>query len=427
MSSAACVSGAVVGAGTATDARPVEPVMVPVVRDLLEREALASEALETLVRYAAHQRAGDLYCTAQHDGCGLAMRCDGMLHQLGRVPKSWADRLIGVAKVEARLDATEHRRPQDGRIMVLDGPHPIDVRVSTMPTFFGEDLALRILDRRNRLFDLENLGLPRRARHVLDSIIHQPHGLILVSGSTGSGKTTTLYALLNHLHDGTRKINTIEDPVEFDLPGAHQSQVNLKIGLDFADLLPAVLRQDPDVIMVGEVRDPITATTTVRAAVTGQLVFATLHATRAAGAIHSMLGLGAHPHLLAGALRGVIAQHLLRRICQHCGEALDPTGVLPTFDDVRHLLEEGARPVLHQGRGCEACNRTGYREQIALFEILAATYAIRQLVERQATPDVIEEQARRDGMIPLRSWAKVAVANGVTTLEEAMRVIDMDI
>ena len=400
--------------------------MAPVVRELLEQEAPASEVMETLIRFAAHQRAGDVYCTAQHGGHILAMRCDGMLHTLGRVPKPWADRLIGFAKVEARLDAVEHRRPLDGRIMVLDGHHPIDVRISTIPTFFGEDLALRILDRRNQLIMLDNLGLPKRARNALRSMISQPHGLVLVSGSTGSGKTTSLYAILHELNDGTRKINTVEDPVEFDLPGVHQSQVNHKIRLDFADLLPAMLRQDPDVIMVGEVRDTATATTAVRAAVTGQLVFATLHATRAAGAVHSMLGLGAHPHLLAGALRGVVAQHLLRRICPDCSEPLASTGVLPTFDEVKNLLEPNAEPVLHQGRGCPTCNQTGYYGRIPLFELLTANHALRQLVERQAAPDDIETLALEQGMIPLRRWAKVAVANGITTLEEAMRVIDME-
>ena len=410
---------------TATCLVDSTPTMSPVVRGLLENDALASEAMETLVRFAAHQRAGDLYCTAQRDGHEIAMRCDGMLHKLGRVPKPWADRLIGFAKVEARLDAVEHRRPQDGRIMVLDGQDPIDVRVSTMSTFYGEDLALRILDRRNQLIELPSLGLPKKARNVLRSMISQPHGLVLVSGSTGSGKTTTLYAILNELNDGTRKINTLEDPVEYDLYGVHQSQVNLKIGLDFSDLLPAVLRQDPDVIMVGEVRDPATATTAVRAAVTGQLVFATLHSTRAAGAIHSMMGLGAHPHLLAGALRGVVAQHLLRRICTHCTESLDCTGVLGTFEEVRHLLGSGAQPVLHQGQGCDNCNQTGYKGRVALFELLTCTQAIRQAIEAQASPDAIERQALSDGMVPLRMWAKVAVAEGVTTLEEAMRVIDM--
>jgi len=294
-----------------------------------------------------------------------------------------------------------------------------------MPTFYGEDLALRLLDRRNQVLEFNELGMTSGERSAVRALIRQPHGLVLVSGAAGSGKTTTQYAILSELNDGTQKINTIEDPVEYDLEGIHQSQVNTRIGLDFSDLLPAVLRQDPDVIMVGEVRDSATALTTLRAAVTGQLVFATLHANSAAGAIHSMLGLGAHEYLLAGALRGVIAQHLVRRICSQCTESLDATARLTTFEDVRDHLPQDLSPVLHQGRGCEKCLQTGYSGRVGLFEILTMTPSITRLVEQRATPDLIEAQALRERMTPLRNRAKVAVAQGVTTLEEAMRVIDM--
>ncbi|MCH7704736.1 MAG: type II/IV secretion system protein [Planctomycetes bacterium] len=398
----------------------------PVLRNLIEQVAAPSECFNTLVRYAAHLEAGDLYFSAQREGYWVTLRCDGMLERLGCVPRTWGERVIGYGKVEARLDPAEHRRPQDGRLMVLDDGHPIDVRVSSMPTFFGEDLALRILDRRNQLFAVSGLGLTPRDRNAILSLIRQPHGLILVSGSTGSGKTTTLYALLSELNDGSRKINTLEDPLEFDLAGVNQTQINPRIGLEFADLLPAALRQDPDVIMIGEVRDPQTATIAVRAAVTGQLVLATLHAAKASGAIHSMLGLGANPHLLAGALRGVIAQQLMRRICPACSERLDETDRLSTFDDVRDMFpDDAAPPLLHQGRGCDECRRTGYRRRIALFEILLCTRSISRMVEREATPDEIEQQAIADGLLPFRSSAKLAVGQGITTLEEAMRVMDL--
>jgi type II secretory ATPase GspE/PulE/Tfp pilus assembly ATPase PilB-like protein len=353
------------------------------------------------------------------------MRHDGMLLDLGRVSREWGLRVIGYAKVEARLDPAERRKPLDGRIMVLDGYDPIDVRVSTMPTFFGEDLALRVLDRRNQVFDMENLGLTTTARNILWSLIRQPHGLVLVSGSTGAGKTTTLYTILNTLNDGTRKINTLEDPIEFNIPGVHQSQINTRIALDFGDLLPAVMRQDPDIIMIGEVRDTVTAKTAVRAASTGQLVFATLHATKAASAIHSMLGLGVNAHLLAASLRGVIAQHLVRRICTQCVEALQGTEVLNLFDDLADLVGGNGSTALHQGRGCETCRYTGYRNRTALFEMLICNSAIRGLIEQKATPDAIEAQAIQDGMVPLRQSAKLLVAQGTTTLEEAMRILDL--
>jgi type II secretory ATPase GspE/PulE/Tfp pilus assembly ATPase PilB-like protein len=412
----------------ATDARSAAGVLT----GLIEQGAMPSDCFDTLVRYAAHRRAGDLFISALRGGYGVSMRCDGMLCELGEVTREWGTRLIGYAKVEATMDPSEHRRPQDGRVMVLDGEDPIDVRISSMPTAHGEDMALRILDRRNQIFDMDRLGLSVRLRNVVRSLIHQPHGLVLVSGSTGSGKTTTLYTILHQLNDGTRKINTLEDPVEFHLPGVHQSQINLRIGMDFADLLPAALRQDPDIIMVGEVRDTVTATTAVRAAATGQLVFATLHATKAAGAIHSMVGLGAHPHLVAGSLRGVIAQHLVRRICKECEESFECTASLNLFEDVARLLPQDAgggealaMPLLHQGRGCEACNHTGYRHRAGLFEVLTCSSEIEKLIETQATPETIEAQAIREGMIPLRESAKLLVAQGVTTLEETMRILDL--
>lgn len=397
----------------------------PVVRALVEQAAQPSECFDTLVRYGAHQKAGDLYLSAQREGYTITMRTDGVLHDLGHVAREWGVRVISYAKVEARLDPAEHRRPQDGRIMVLDGEDPIDVRVSTMRTFFGEDLALRILDRRNQIFSVDRLGLSTSLRNVLWSLIRQPHGLVLVTGSTGSGKTTTLYAILDALNDGTRKINTLEDPIEFDVPGVHQSQIFPRIGLDFADLLPAVLRQDPDIIMVGEVRDPRTASTAVRAASTGQLVFATLHSTKGSAAIHSMLGLGAHPHLVAGALRGVVAQHLVRLICPHCREALEGTSALNLFEDIQELVPDGADLQLYQGRGCEACKNTGYKGRSGLFEMLTCSSALRLLIEEVSTPDAIERQAISEGMTPLRHTAKLMVAEGKTTLEEVMRILDL--
>ncbi len=392
---------------------------------LLEQCAPASDGFNTLVRYAAHNTAGDLFCSATPDGYRISLRCDGLLKPLGDVPRNWGEKLIGYAKVEARLDAAEHRRPQDGRIIVDDAGKPIDVRVATMPTFFGEDMALRILDRRNQLLEFDELGMTPSERNAVRALISHPYGLILVTGAAGAGKTTSLYGILSELNDGTRKINTIEDPVEYHLDGAHQTQVNLRIGMDFADLLPAVLRQDPDVMMVGEVRDAATAQTTLRAAVTGQLVFATLHASSAAGAIHSMLGLGVHSHLLAGALRGVIAQNLVRKVCPECVEVLEPTARLAMFDDIRPHMPRGIEPVLRQGRGCEHCSGCGYRGRMGLFEVLTMTPAIAALVERSATPDTIAAQAISEGMIPLDTRARIAVARGNTTVEEAMRVVDL--
>ncbi len=402
------------------------PEIHPVLQHVLADDTAPSEALDFLIRFATDRGANDLFCGALSAGHVVEMRCDGVIQKLGIVPDNWAERFIAHTKVAAQMDPAEHRRPQDGRIVVnaLDGP--IDVRINTLPTFYGEDLALRILAPRYRLIDLENLGMSSRSMSIMDWVLRQPHGLVLVSGPTGSGKSTTLYAILRKLNDGTRKINTIEDPVECLLPGIHQTQVNPRIGQDFSDLLPAVLRQDPDVIMVGEVRDANTATTALRAAVTGQVVLATLHAPRAAGAVQSMLGLGANNHLLAASLRSVIAQALLRRVCDRCAEPLETKNVAVSFDDVQHLLGPDAKPSPRRGRGCAACMGSGYHGLFGIFELIRCTPGISDLIEHGATPDELEAKSIEEGMTPLRSWAKLAVARGITTLEEVNRAIVLD-
>ncbi len=395
-----------------------------VLRALLEDKTPAGESLDTLVRFAVHRRATDIYCSPRRDDYQLRMRCDGVVAPLGIVPRAWGERLINHTKVDARLSGDERRRPQDGKILVEDPDHTIDVRVSTLPTVFGEELALRILDRRVRLIELDKLGLHQRAMEVLRELMGYTHGLILVSGPAGSGKSTTLYSILNELSDGTRKIHTVEDPVECYLPGLDQTQVNVKLKLDFSDVLPAVLRHDPDVIMIGEIRDVETARVALRAAATGQLVFATVHASTAAGAVHSMLGLEANPHVLAGALRGVIAQDLLRRLCPQCAEPLETATDTLVLDEIRPLLPTGATPSPRQAKGCEACMGTGHQGLVAIFEVLRCSGEIEQAVEQEQRPDKIEAMSVEDGMVPLRLSAKLAVAKGFTTLRDAMRLIE---
>ena len=397
----------------------------PVLKALLDASVTTSFAFNTLVRFARHQGAGDLYVSATRSGFAVSIRRDGFVECLGDVETDWGERLIGWAKVEARMDSAERRRPQDGHIILTDDDQPLDLRVGIIPTTHGEDLAVRLLYRRDELLDLQNLGPDSSQINAVRDLIRRPHGLILVTGPTGSGKTTTLYSLIRSLNDGQRKINTLEDPIEYDLDGVHQSQINLALGLDFSELLPAVLRQDPDVIMVGEIRDPETAKIAVRAAVTGQLVLATLHATGCASAVGAMLGLGAHPHLLAHALRGVIAQTLVRQICTHCSRPLAHTGALDVFADIIDRLPPGKTPVLHQGRGCEECMETGYRNRTGVFEVMTVSPEMASLIESQAAEPHLHRLAVSQGMTPMFETAKVSVAAGITTMEEILRAIEL--
>ncbi len=396
----------------------------PIVSELIGPDTSVSEAMDKLLRFAVDKQANDIYCSAQRDSYMLSIRCEGAIHKLGVVPAEWGERLIAHAKVSAGLEPSEHRRPQDGRISTGTRQREVDLRLSVLPTLYGQDMALRVMAPMFRMMDLEELGMPDEAAQVVESTLRQPHGLILVTGPTGTGKTTTLYAMLRQINDGIRKINTIEDPVESGLPGIHQTEVNPRIDLDFADILPAVLRQDPDVIMLGEVRDQETATTAIRAAVTGQLVLATLHAPQSASAIFRMLGLGARRTVLAASLQIVIAQSLLRRICEQCAQPDENEEI--SFEDVEHLLVEGSTPSPRRGRGCDACLGSGYSGRLPLFEVMRGTPRIHDLIRKGTSPGRLESVAIEEGMIPLRTRAKLAVASGLTTLDEAERMIGFE-
>ena len=314
--------------------------------------------------------------------------------------------------------------PLDGRwVARLDNGGKVDLRINTIPTLFGEDMAIRLLHHDLQLLDLANLGFYQKNLNDLMSLLARPSGLILVTGPAGAGKTTSLYAALTHLNDGERKINTIEDPVEYVVPGIRQSQTNMKIGLGFPELLSSVLRQAPDVIMVGEIRDPITAETAVRAANTGHLVFATLHAPVAAGAIDAMLALGTVPHFLATSLVGIVSQRLVRKLCRHCKVSYDLSGAPETFDDIREMLKPGQGELIHSASGCEHCFQEGYCGRTGVSEVLRVTKGIRQLIfERRSARDIREESLRQ-GMLDLRRSALLKVAQGITSMEELIRAI----
>lgn len=384
----------------------------------------AEEAVALLIERAAGLPASDLFFAAEEKDVQVSVRHLGLVRRFTTLPAELGRRCLSHIKVMAGMDITERRRPLDGR-WLRQSPTVghIDIRISTLPTLYGEDFALRLLARNPQLLDLEGLGLLRRELNDLLGMLSSPSGLVLVTGPTGAGKTTTLYACLCHLNNGTRKLNTIEDPIEYELEGVRQSQVNPKIGVDFPELLRTVLRQGPDVIMIGEIRDPVTAATAVHAANSGHLVLATMHAPTAAGAVQSLLGLGVPASFLAGSLLGVVAQRLVRTLCPACKTPFDLTYAPHTFDEVRPWLEPAQGEVIYAARGCPKCHRTGYTGRSGVFEVLPISRHLRQLIlEGRPTRD-LRQQAVEDGMIELRQAALLKVAQGDTNAEEVVRVV----
>ncbi|MBN2475401.1 MAG: type II/IV secretion system protein [Pirellulales bacterium] len=382
------------------------------------------QAVNRLVRHALDLPASDLFFTfGEHDvtvsarHLGIPRRLTSITHQDGR-------RVVEHLKVMAGMDPADQLRPASGRFFleVEDGAK-IDLRVNSCPTLYGEDVALRITRRDTKLLRLDRLGLHAEDLKDLQVLLGRPGGLILVTGPAGSGKTTTLYACLQRLNDGTRKINTIEDPIEHALQGVHQSPVNEAIRLGFPELLQGVLRQAPDVIMIGEIRDPATAETAVRAANSGLLVLATMPAPIAAGAVDSLIALGVLPHFLSTSLLGILTQRLVRTLCTRCRTAYDLSEAPHTFDDVKPWLPPGQGSKLYFAPGCKACDGQGYTGRTGVFEVLSVSKEIRRLIAEGRTADEIHDQAVADGMIDMRCATLLKVADGITSTEEVVRVI----
>jgi type II secretory ATPase GspE/PulE/Tfp pilus assembly ATPase PilB-like protein len=382
------------------------------------------QAVANLVAYASDLGASDLFLGSDESDLCIAVRHLGILKRVTRASKDDGRRVLNHIKALGGMDLAQRLRPQDGRWVVdLPNGRRVDLRISTVPTLHGEDMAIRILERDMRLMALENLGMHPQDLGKLQSMLSSPSGLILVTGPTGAGKTTTLYACLNYLNNGTRKINTIEDPIEYSLGGVHQSQVNWKIDLDFPELLRSLLRQSADVIMIGEVRDPITAATAVRAAKSGTIVFATLHAATATAAIEAMLALDVHPHFLATSLLGVIAQRLVRTLCPKCKEGFDISESPGTFEDVRQWLTPDQGQQIYSAPGCDECRHAGYTGRTGVFELFRLTREMRRLIANRQSASDIRHQAIQEGMLDVRRSALLKVAEGITSTEEVMRVI----
>ena len=372
-----------------------------------------------MIREAHDAAASDIHLEATRDGLRVRLRIDGVLSELPAPPKGLQAAVISRIKLLAELDIAERRAPQDGRIRVRLESRELDLRVSTVPTLHGESVVLRLLDRGGRPVTLEELGMAPETLDTFRRLAERAHGIVLATGPTGSGKTTTLYAALGLRRPAQEKVITVEDPVEYHLPEVTQVPVHARAGVTFAAALRSLLRQDPDVMLVGEMRDAETASIAVQAAMTGHLVFSTLHTNDAASAVTRLIDLGVEPYMIAATVEGVLAQRLVRRICPDCRERYRP-------DPAAAALLAG-RPVgdivLERGRGCSACRDTGYRGRTGIFELLIMSDGLRGLLA--ARPDVaaMRQMARDEGMRTLRQDAWTRVQAGMTTVEEVLRVV----
>lgn len=388
------------------------------VRDLANQPPVI-RYVNLLVRDAYDAGASDLHLTATRSGLSVRMRLDGVLTPAADPPAGLHGAVVSRLKLLAELDIAEKRKPQDGRIRVRLEQRELDLRVSTVPTLFGEQLVLRLLDRGGRPVRLDELGMPPQVLEPMRRLARKPHGMILVTGPTGSGKTTTLYAALG-LRDAAREnIVTVEDPIEYQLPGIAQVPVHRTAGVTFASALRSILRQDPDVVMLGEMRDPETAETSIQAAMTGHLVFSTLHTNDALGAIPRLLDLGIPEYLVASTVDAVVAQRLVRRVCDRCVEPYtpDPAGVA-------RLVGDGPRPARFvHGAGCPACRGTGYRGRLGVFELLVFEDELRAAITRRAPRDEIARAARDSGWVSMTVDAWDKIVDGQTTVEEVLRVV----
>ena len=388
---------------------------------------LASEApvirfVNLLISRAVEQRASDIHIEPFENELKVRYRIDGVLHDVEAPARRLQAAIVSRVKIMSKLNIAERRLPQDGRIKLRLMGREIDLRVSTLPTLYGESVVLRILDRSSIVVNLGALGFPEDTLAQFDRLIMKPYGMILVTGPTGSGKTTTLYGALDKINSPDKKLITIEDPVEYQLFGVNQIHVKPQIGLTFANGLRSIVRQDPDVIMVGEIRDAETAEIAIQAALTGHLVFSTLHTNDAAGAVSRLLEMGVEDYLLASSLLGVLAQRLVRKVCEKCRRSAEIT---PTVQ--RELGGDGTPAQVYEGTGCEDCAQTGYRGRSGIFELLLVNDVIRPLILKRSSADMIKDAAVQQGMRTLREDGWHKVRTGVTTVAEVVRVTQEEV
>ncbi len=375
--------------------------------------------LNLVLLQAIKDRASDIHFEPFEDEFKMRYRIDGVLYEMVPPPRYLADAIVSRIKVMANLDIAERRLPQDGRIELSVGGNPIDLRVNVLPTMHGESVVMRVLDRSNVELSIDRVGLGQKDLHTVETLMGKPNGIVIVTGPTGSGKTTTLYAALATLNSVDIKILTAEDPVEYDIDGLCQCQINTDVGLTYAACLRSFLRQDPDIILVGEIRDLETAQIAVQASLTGHLVFSTLHTNDAPSSIVRLLDLGLESFLLTATIEGIIAQRLVRSICPKCKESYEPTEtqlmeLSLTPDDVKGRS-------LFRGKGCDHCHNSGYKGRIGIFEIFVFDDEIRDMIMKESSINMIRTEARKRGMRTLRESGLEAIFNGQTTIDEVVR------
>ena len=387
----------------------------------LEKIATGPQVIATvnqMIMQAFQEKASDIHVEPRNDNVHIRYRIDGLLEEKMRLPREMQLPLVSRIKILGGLDIAERRVPQDGRVRLKIGGIPLDLRVSSIPTLYGEKIVLRLLSKESGI-DIETLGFSEKERKAFTDMIMKNHGIFLVTGPTGSGKSTTLYAALTRINSPEKNIISVEDPIESEIVGVNQAQINIKAGVSFASALRSILRQDPDVIMIGEIRDSETAEIAVRAAITGHLVLSTLHTNTAAGAISRLIDLGVPPFLMSSALIGVLAQRLVRKICPkcRCEDGMDPTKLGPFADLVKKS---------YRGRGCTSCRMSGYSGRLGIFELGTITETVRQKIVARATDQQIETEFRQMGIRSILEDGLHKVNEGLTTVDEILRVTQED-
>ncbi len=395
-------------------------------QDLLDAadEAPIIRLVNSLLFRAVKERASDVHIEPFETELAVRYRIDGVLYDIMKLPKKAQASISSRIKIMGKLDIAERRVPQDGRIKIKIAGKDIDIRLSTLPTSHGERIVMRLLDKSNVLLDLTDIGFSKRQLALIDKIIRKPNGIFLVTGPTGSGKTTTLYGALSKINTSEKNIITVEDPVEYQLTGIGQIQVNPKVDLTFASGLRSILRQDPDVIMVGEIRDLETAEIAIQASLTGHLVLSTIHTNDAASSITRLVDMGVEPFLVSSSLVAILAQRLVRVLCKECRSVVKPSAA--ELAEIGLKPEQAARKTVYRARGCEKCWQTGYSGRTGIYELLTISEQIRSLILKQAEANVIKKVALKEGFQTLREDGAKKVLDGITTMEEVLRVTQED-
>jgi type IV pilus assembly protein PilB len=408
-----------------------QPKKEEVLKETKIKEAPIAKIVATIVEFAIRGHASDIHIEPQENAVRVRYRIDGILHEKLVLPKIIQDGVVSRIKILSGMKIDEKRIPQDGRFSYRLGDEEVDLRVSTLPTVHGEKVVMRLLKKTGGIPKLHELGLRGPQFRDLEEAITKPYGIILVTGPTGSGKTTTLYSVLSRLNTPKVNIVTLEDPVEYQISGINQVQINPQAGLTFASGLRAFLRQDPNIILVGEIRDKETTQLAIQAALTGHLVFSTLHTNDSATAIPRLIDLGAEPFLIASVLNAVVAQRICRRVCQFCKKEYEPDEQVKKniIDVLGDLLpkpyKEGKKIILAKGEGCSECSNTGYLGRIAIFEVLKVSLQITKMILKQESAKDIENQAKKEGLITMKQDGYLKVLDGITTIEEVLRVAEV--